>query len=269
MFTLDASSTGSLCFLRFNTIISSHWVSTAIYFLMLFVLSLKKKKILPNYHNDAAYSASDPNKRTWWSLTWRCLRVSWEMLLSLKRWLSERMCWGWGGTSPVSSQLPELWNLNLFNEPLQIFTLKIEAFLISAFNPFNNKINASSSSRITWNWLCVWCSGSVWPKKVSSEQRRPQIIQTYKYRQLFVLLKWTCDVPSYVCQCVSGVYGAFCPDVKLTKRKQPSLFGVCSAWARFFFLYMCWQNCFDALHNSISTACPWAALHQKPGGTKF
>lgn len=58
---------GETCFLRFNAIISSHWVPTAIYFFMLFVLSLKKKKILPNYHNDAVYSASDPNKRTWWS----------------------------------------------------------------------------------------------------------------------------------------------------------------------------------------------------------
>lgn len=146
---------GNLCFLRFNTIISSHWVPTAIYFLMLFVLSLKKKKILPKYHNDAVYSASDPNQENLmvlpdgaWGSPGRCC----------SHWSGDwvRRCAGdEEGRPPVSSQLPELRNLNLFNKPLQIFTLKIEAFLISAFNPFNNKINASSSSRITWNWLRV------------------------------------------------------------------------------------------------------------------
>lgn len=165
MFTLDASSMGSLCFLRFNTIISSHWVPTAIYFLMLFVLSLKKKKILPKYHNDAVYSASDPNKRTWWSYLTEPEGPLGDAALTeaVTEW--EDVLGDEEGRPPVSSELPELRNLNLFNEPLQIFKLKIEAFLISAFNPFNNKINASSSSRITWNWLCVGCSGSVWPKK--------------------------------------------------------------------------------------------------------
>lgn len=44
---------------------------------------------------------------------------------------------------------------------------------------------------------------------------------------------------SYVCQCVSGVYGAFCPDVKLTKRKQPSLSVFVLHEPVFFFLYTC------------------------------